>query len=237
MHSVYFDEEKANKLDQTITEGMLAVEKECNHMHRLPWNKIMHFTMTKLNILRCMMSVYKNGIDNEEVMAAKIKALNDPGFEKPPNYDTLIKEHRETRKAARETAKNARSHSTTARQEREKAFIEAHEEIMSAKQATSLFRRKENVTKLMKSLPKSGRKKIASGPLSCVLVPLPKEGKGIEWYAITDGPTIEIIILEKIEDTSVTQVRHPLQQTKLQSYLDLEAIPNLQKVYLMEPQT
>ena len=68
---------------------------------------------------------------------------------------------------------------------------------MSKKQATSIFRNNENVNKLMKSLPKSGRKKKASGPLSCVLVPLPKEGKEIEWYAITDGPTILKVILER----------------------------------------
>ena len=136
--------------------------------------------MTKLNILRCMISVHKNGIDNKEVIAAKIKALNDPEFEKPPNYDTLIKEHRETRKAARKLAKNARSHNSEAQQEREKAFIKAHEETMSATRAKSIFRQKENVNKLMKLLPKSGRKKKASGPLSCVLVPLPKKGKEIE---------------------------------------------------------
>ena len=93
MHSVYFDEEKANKLDQIITEGMLAAEKECKHTYRLPQNRITHFTMTKLNILRCMILAHNNGIDNKEVIAAKIKALNDPEFEKSPNYATLIKEH------------------------------------------------------------------------------------------------------------------------------------------------
>ena len=68
---------------------------------------------------------------------------------------------------------------------------------MSKRRATERFRTGEEVIKLMKSLPKSGRKKKASGPLSCILVPLPKEGTEIEWYAITDGPTIEKVILER----------------------------------------
>ena len=68
---------------------------------------------------------------------------------------------------------------------------------MSKRRATERSRTGEEVIKLMKSLPKSGRKKKASGPLSCILVPLPKEGTEIEWYAITDGPTIEKVILER----------------------------------------
>ena len=68
---------------------------------------------------------------------------------------------------------------------------------MSTTQAKSIFRQKENMNKLMQSLPKSGRKKKVSGPLTSVLVPLPKEGKDIEWYAITDGPTIEKVILKR----------------------------------------
>ena len=78
VHSTYFDEEIVNKLNQIITEGMLAAKKECKHMYRLPWDMITHYTMTKLNILRCMISADKNDIDNEEVIAAKIKAINDP---------------------------------------------------------------------------------------------------------------------------------------------------------------
>ena len=110
------------------------------------------------------------------------------------NYQSmmkLIKEYRKTKTIARKLAQNKRFYSTTTQQEREKAFIKAHEEIISTKQATSIFRQKENVNKLINSLPKSGRKKKASRPLPCVLVPLPKEVKEIEWHAITDGPTIE----------------------------------------------
>ena len=36
-----------------------------------------------------------------------------------------------------------------------------------------------------------------SGPLSCVLVPLPKEGTEIEWHAVTDGPTVAQLILNR----------------------------------------
>ena len=49
----------------------------------------------------------------------------------------------------------------------------------------------------MKSLPKLGRKKRSSGPLTSILVPVPKEDKELEWYSITNGPTIEKVILER----------------------------------------
>ena len=124
----------------------------------------------------------------------KTKTLNTP-FDLPTNYKETTKQLKETRKEARQLARDIRSYNTTIQQEREKAFIKAHEETMSKRRATERFRTGEEVIKLMKSLPKSGRKKKAGGPLSCILVPLPKEGTEIEWYAITDGPTIEKVIL------------------------------------------
>ena len=50
--------------------------------------------MTKLNILRCMISAEKNTIDNREAIEAQIKTLNDLEFEKPPNYDEPKREYR-----------------------------------------------------------------------------------------------------------------------------------------------
>ena len=138
-YSANFDEAKANKLDQVITEGMFAAEKECRQTYRLPWDKATYYAVTKLNILRCMISEERNEIDNKEVIEAKIKSLNDPEFERPASYDDLIKEHRRTRAAVRELVKNKRSYNTATQQEREKAFIKAHEEVMNTKRARQIF--------------------------------------------------------------------------------------------------
>ena len=127
-----------------------------------------------------MISEERNSIDKKEVIETKIKFLNDPEFEKPTSYDKLIKEHRKTRAAVRELVKNKRSYNTAAQQEREKAFIKAHEEVMNTKRARQIFQNKEEAIKPMKSLPKSGRKKKASGPLTSVLVPVPTETKELE---------------------------------------------------------
>ena len=119
-YSANFDEAIANKLDQIITEGMLAAEKECKQTYRLPWDKATHYAVTKLNILRCMISEERNKIDNKEVIEAKIKSLKDPEFEKPASYDELINKHRKIRAAVRELVKNKRSYNTAIQQEREK---------------------------------------------------------------------------------------------------------------------
>lgn len=81
-YSANFDEAKANKLDQIITEGILAAEKEYEQTYCLPWDEATHYTVTKLNILRCMILEERNTIDNKEVIEAKIKSLNDPEFKK-----------------------------------------------------------------------------------------------------------------------------------------------------------
>ena len=97
----------------------------------------------------------------------------------------------------RELIKTKRSYNTKKYQEKEKAFCEGYKKTMSEKRAKALFKNKEETIKLMKSLPKSGKKQITSGALWCVLVPLPNEGIEIEWHAVTDGPTVTQLILER----------------------------------------
>ena len=80
----------------------------------------------------------------------------------------------------RELIKTKRAHNTSLYQEREKAFCEAYKKTMSEKRAKALFKNGEEMIKLMKLLLKTGRKQVSSGPLWCVLVPLPKEGIEIE---------------------------------------------------------
>ena len=56
-----FVPEKAEKLDKSITEGMLAAELICLIIYRLPWDEITHEVMTSRNIIKCHLSVLKNG--------------------------------------------------------------------------------------------------------------------------------------------------------------------------------
>ena len=49
----------------------------------------------------------------------------------------------------------------------------------------------------MKSLSKSGQKKKTNRPLTSVLVLMSTEDKELEWYTITNRPTIEKMLLER----------------------------------------
>ena len=128
-HKVYFDAEKANILDQIITEGMLAAEKECKQNYRLPWDETTHDVMTTGNILRALLSHFQTNTDNKEVIAEKLKTLITP-FDLPTNYEETTKQLKETRKEARQLARDKRSYNTTIQQEREQAFIRVHVETM-----------------------------------------------------------------------------------------------------------
>lgn len=56
----------------------MAAKKECKNTCQLPWDKITQYTMTELNILRCMISSENNSTDNEEMIETKTEILNDP---------------------------------------------------------------------------------------------------------------------------------------------------------------
>ena len=66
---------------------------------------------------------------------------------------------------------------------------------MSKNRAKLIFRTGKTAKKLMKSLPST--KKCHSGPLMKIMVPLPMEGKKIEFETITDGKLIEDILLRR----------------------------------------
>ena len=195
IHACYFDIVKVEILDSQITEGMLAAEKECLITYRLPWDEITHDLMTQVNILKIVILGLKTGIDNEDLINNKMNILKEP-IDLPTTIKDTNKELRELTRRQRQLIRDKQSYNMRTYQEREKAFCEAYKKTMSEKRAKAIFKGKEEIIKLMKSTPKSGKKQKSSGPLSCALVPLPKEGIKIEWHAVTDGPTIQKLILE-----------------------------------------
>jgi hypothetical protein len=65
---------------------------------------------------------------------------------------------------------------------------------MDTKRAAQIFQRAKDTKLMMSELP---LKMDCPGGISSILVPLPKEGTKLEYTAITDGPTIERLILQR----------------------------------------
>jgi hypothetical protein len=65
---------------------------------------------------------------------------------------------------------------------------------MNANRAAQIFKRAKDTKQMMSELPS---KMSCPGGISSILVPLPKEGTAVEYIAITDGPTIERLILHR----------------------------------------
>jgi hypothetical protein len=65
---------------------------------------------------------------------------------------------------------------------------------IDAKRAAQIFQWAKDTEQMMSELP---LKMNCPGGISSIMVPLPKEGREIEYLAITDGPTIERLILQR----------------------------------------
>jgi hypothetical protein len=65
---------------------------------------------------------------------------------------------------------------------------------MGAKRAAQIFQRAKDTKQMMSKL---SSKMNCPGGISSILVPLPTEGIELEYIAITDGPTIEKLILNR----------------------------------------
>jgi hypothetical protein len=78
--------------------------------------------------------------------------------------------------------------------EEQEAAIVAMNPEMNASRAAQIFKRAKDTQQMMSELPS---KMSCPGGISSILVPLPKEGIAIEYVAITDGPTIERLILHR----------------------------------------
>jgi hypothetical protein len=78
-------------------------------------------------------------------------------------------------------------------EEQESAFVAMNLE-MDAKRAAQIFKRARDTKQMMSELPS---KMNCPGGISSILVPLPKEGIELEYLPITDGATIERLVLKR----------------------------------------
>jgi hypothetical protein len=148
--------------------------------------------MTAANILRIRLSSLKNNIDCTKQIAQKQALLK--------KVIVLTEDIKETTTALRIAQKNCRTlikeqrtQKTSIDEEQEAAFVAMNPE-MGAKRAAQIFKRAKDTKQMMPELPS---KMNCPGGVSSILVPLPKEGTELEYLAITDGPTIETLILNR----------------------------------------
>jgi hypothetical protein len=188
----WYEKDKLEKLDKEITKGMLEAEDQCRIHHRQPWTKEVNEVMTTANILRINLSSIKNNIDCSKQIEQKQKLLKTR-IEIPSEIKEATTALRLAQKKCRQLIKEQRTKKTSIDEEQEAAFVAMNPE-MDAKRAAQIFQRAKDTKQMMSELPS---KMNCPGGVSSILVPLPKEGTEIEYMAITDGPTIERLILHR----------------------------------------
>jgi hypothetical protein len=188
----WYEKDKLEKLDKIITRGMLEAEDQCRIHHRQPWSKEVNEVMTTANILRINLSSLKNNIDCTKQIAQKQSLLKNE-IEVPEDLKKASLALSIAQKNCRKLIKEQRTKKTTIDEEQEAAFVAMNPE-MDAKRAAQIFKRAKDTKQMMTELPS---KMNCPGGISSILVPLPKEGTEIEYLAITDGPTIERLILHR----------------------------------------
>jgi hypothetical protein len=188
----WYNKKKLEKLDEVITRGMLEAEDQCRIYHRQPWSKEVNEVMTTANILRINVSSLKNNIDCSKQIAKK-QSLLKKEIEVPEDLKEATKALSIAQKNCRKLIKEQRTKKTAIDEEQEAAFVAMNPE-MDAKRAAQIFQRAKDTKQMMSELPS---KMNCPGGISAILVPLPKEGIELEYLAITDGPTIERLILHR----------------------------------------
>jgi hypothetical protein len=188
----WYEEDKLEKLDREITKGMLAAEEQCRIYHRQPWTKEVNEVMTTANILRIHLSSMKNNIDCMKQISQK-QALLKRTIELPLDIKEASIALSLAQKKCRTLIKEQRTKKTSIDEEREAAFVAMNPE-MDEKRAAQIFQRARDTKQMMTELPS---KMNCPGGISSILVPLPKEGIELEYLVITDGPTIEKLILQR----------------------------------------
>jgi hypothetical protein len=188
----WYNKEKLEKLDRIITMGMLEAEDQCRIHHRQPWSKEVNEVMTTANILRINLSSLKNNIDCRKQIAQKQSLLKNE-IKIPEDIKEATTALRLAQTNCRKLIKEQRTKKTSIDEEQEAAFVAMNPE-MDAKRAAQIFQRAKDTKQMMSELPS---KMNCPGGISSILVPLPKEGIELEYLAITDGPTIESLILRR----------------------------------------
>jgi hypothetical protein len=188
----WYEKAQLEKLDRIITRGMLEAEDQCRIHHRQPWSKEVNEVMTTANILRINLSSLKNNIDCSKQIAQK-QSLLKKEIKVPEELKEATLALSIAQKNCRKLIKEQRTKKTSIDQEQEAAFVAMNPE-MDAKRAAQIFKRAKDTKQMMSELPS---KMNCPGGISSILVPLPKEGMELEYLAITDGPTIERLILHR----------------------------------------
>ena len=189
----YYTPEAANHLDDLITKGMLLAESKCSTPYRLPWCKETHEIMTATNILRSYASSLRNRMDLSTSIDKKLASLKTP-FTLPTSLDDTNALLRKYQTRSRQLTKEKQAYKSKAYEEREQAFVEVHKDSMGHRTAQIIFRRGEDTKAMMKNLPKVKR---SSGALTSIKVPIPLEGTVLQYMDVTDGPTIERLLLDR----------------------------------------
>ena len=188
----WYEERKLEDLDRMITKGMLEAENQCRIHHRQPWSKEVNEVMTTANILRIQLSSLRTNIDCSKQIEQKQKLLLHR-IVLPTEIETTSTALRVAQKNCRTLIKEQRTKKTSMEEEQESAFVAMNPE-MGAKRAAQIFKRAKDTKQMMSELPS---KMNCPGGISSILVPLPKEGIDLEYFPITDGPTIEKLILRR----------------------------------------
>jgi hypothetical protein len=171
---------------------MLEAEDQCRIYHRQPWSKEVNEVMTTANILRINLSSLKNNIDCTKQIAQKQAMLNNE-IKIPQEIKEATTALRTAQKNCRKLIKEQRTKKTAINEEQEAAFVAMNPEI-DAKRVALIFQRAKDTKQMMSEIPS---KMNCPGGISSIRVPLPKEGIELEYLVITDGPTIERLILHR----------------------------------------
>ena len=65
-------------LDETLTAGMIAAEKQCQFSYCLPWDKETDAVMTAYNIVQTHFSCLQCNYPVPKILTAKMKRLDEP---------------------------------------------------------------------------------------------------------------------------------------------------------------
>jgi exonuclease III len=188
----WYEKDKLEALDKKITKGMLEAEEQRRIHHRLTWTKEVNEVMTTANILRIHLSSLRNGIDCTKQIEQK-QLLLRKHIILPIEIEATSIALRLAQTNCRTLIKEQRNKQTTKDEEQEAAFVAMNPE-MGAKRAAQIFKRARDTKQMMSELP---FKMNCPRGISSILVPLPKEGLELEYLQITDGPTIERLILNR----------------------------------------
>ena len=188
----WYEKKKLEALDREITAVMLEAEEQCRIHHREPWSKEVNEVFTTANILRIHLSSLKTNIDCNIQIEQKQRLLMRR-IELPDGILLASDALRLAQKNCRKLIQEQRTQTTSIAKEQEAAYVAMNPE-MGAKRAAQIFQRARDTKQMMSELPS---KMNCPGGISSILVPLPKEGIELEYIPLTDGATIEDVILNR----------------------------------------